>query len=445
MATASIPPFPPDPLRLRRRLGLQGAGFGLLLLTAFAAAVYWGIAAERRQNLRGEVSQLAAAAAAQLPLVSHEIQEEGNARKFRNDREVVALVERRSQRVQWFDAAGQLLLQEGQLPLPGAAALPPSAGGRQWQHWRDGLSLLQPVYTRRRDRPAASARLTGYVRVALATAPLEQELGRLRRGLLLGGITAVIVALMVGRRLLLQAFLPLQRQVEALERFTADASHELRHPLTLLRTLLASQPVPPGPLLQRLDAIAASMAGLLNDLLFLARQEQRLTAGPTPGDGWYRFDLLELLEDQLRACAALPGTAAVRLELQAPAAVPELPVRGQPEQLQRLFTNLLLNAIRFSAPGGVVVVRVRRQAGRLRIEVCDQGPGIAAQHRQAVFERFWSLDPAGDSAAGAVPTTAHSGLGLPIARAIARRHGGELSLMCADPGACVFLVELPAV
>lgn len=444
MATASIPPFPPDPLRLRRRLGLQGAGFGLLLLAAFAAAVYWGIAVERRQSLRGEVSQLAAAAAAQLPLVSHEIQEEGNARKFRNDREVVALVERRSQRVQWFDAAGRLLLQEGQLPLPGAAALPPPAGGRQWRHWRDGLSLLQPVYTRRRDRPAAAPRLTGYVQVALATAPLEQELGRLRRGLLLGGITAVIVALLVGRRLLLQAFLPLQRQVEALERFTADASHELRHPLTLLRTLLASQPAPAGSLLQRLDAIAASMAGLLNDLLFLARQEQRLTAGPTPGDGWCRFDLLELLEDQLRACAALPRAAAVRLELQPPAADPELPVRGQPEQLQRLFTNLLLNAIRFSAPGGLVAVRVCRQAGRLRIQVCDQGPGIAARHRQAVFERFWSLDPAGESAAGVVPTAPHSGLGLPIARAIARRHGGELSLVSADPGACVFLVELPA-
>jgi signal transduction histidine kinase len=119
-------------------------------------------------------------------------------------------------------------------------------------------------------------------------------------------------------------------------------------------------------------------------------------------------------------------------------------VHGQPEQLQRLFTNLLLNAIRFSPPGGVVVVSVRRQLGRLRIQVSDQGPGIALHHRQAVFERFWTLDPAGESDATASSTAAHSGLGLPIARAIARRHGGELSLVSGEPGACMFLVELPA-
>ena len=76
----------PDPLRLRRLLGVQGLGFALLLLTAFAAAVYWGIAGARQESLRAETRQLAATAAAQLPLISHEFSEDGNARKFRNDR-----------------------------------------------------------------------------------------------------------------------------------------------------------------------------------------------------------------------------------------------------------------------------------------------------------------------------------------------------------------------
>ncbi len=417
----------PDPLRLRRRLGLQGAAFGLLLLSAFAAALYWGIAAERRQNLRAEVAQLAAAAASQLPLISHEVQEVGNTRKFRNDREVVTLVSRRRQRVQWLDASGRLLLEEGQLTLPARG------DGGPWQQWPGGISLRQPVYTRQRHGLAEAPRLAGYVRVALATGPVEQELERLRRGLLLGGITAVIVALMVGRRLLRQAFLPLQRQVEALERFSAEVSHELRHPLTLLRTLVASQPAPLSPLLQRLDAIAAAMTELLNDLLFLARQEQG-----RPGGGWRRFDLLELLEDQLAACMPLARQAQLELALHPDPGVPDLPVWGQPEQLQRLFANLLLNAIRFSPPGSVVQLTARQQAGRLTICVADQGPGIAAPHRQAVFERFWTLEPAGAGSGS------HSGLGLPIARAIARRHGGELSLVAAEPGQCVFQVELPA-
>ena len=432
MVTASTPPSPPDPLRLRRRLGLQGIGFGLLLLVAFASAVYWGIAAERRQNLRAEARQLAAAAATQLPLISHEQQEVGNARKFRNDREVVALAERRSQRVQWRDPAGLLLQQEGDLVLPAWPAAAPSGGDAlRWQDWPGGIALLQPVYTR--PRSGGAPQLAGSVRVGLATTALQEELARLRRGLLLGGITAVIVALMVGRRLLAQAFQPLQQQVWALERFSADASHELRHPLTLLRTLVAAEPQPHGPLLQRIDATAASMADLLNDLLFLARAEQR--EGPAaPGDGWCRFDLLELLDDALARCAPLAEPQGLRLQLQVlEPADAELPVRGQPEQLLRLFTNLLLNAIRFSPPGGCVQLTAVRQGGRLRVRIQDQGPGVAEEHRQAIFDRFWSHGPG-----------SHTGLGLPIARAIARRHGGELSLESADPGRCVLLVDLPA-
>lgn len=457
LATASTPPSLPDPLRLRRRLGLQGVAFGLLLLTVFAASLYGGIAAERRQNLRLEAGRLAASAASQLPLISHELAEVGNARKFRNDREVVVQGDPRRQRVQWFDAAGRLLVQEGRLPLPAAAtpaassaahssANAPAAASGRWQQWPGGISLLQPVLTRPRDQRAGAPQLAGFVRVGLSTAPVELELARLRRGLLLGGVTTVIVALMVGRRLLRQAFLPLQRQVEALERFSADASHELRHPLTLLRTLLAAEPAPLSPLLARVDAIAASMAALLGDLLFLARQEQRLTPGGLPGEGWCRFDLLELLEDQLAGCAPLARAAGVALELRPPLECRELPVRGQPDQLQRLITNLLLNAIRFSPPAATVRLAADRQAGRLRITVADQGPGIAPRHRQAIFERFWSLDPGATAAAGPRGQAGggHSGLGLPIARSIARRHGGDLTLLAAAPGHCVFLVDLPA-
>ena len=434
MAIASTPATLTDPLRLRRRLGVQGSAFGLLLLAVFSAAVYWGIAAERRENLRAEARQLAASAAAQLPLISHEAHEEGNARKFRNDREVLPLEGRRRQRVQWFDAAGRLLLEEGQLDLPAGSlgGLAPAWRGAPWQHWRGGLSLHQPVYTRLR-RASSQPQLSGFVRVAVATEPLDQELARLRRGLLLGGISAVIVALMVGRGLLNQAFLPLQRQVEALQRFSADASHELRHPLTLVRTLLASQPAPLPPLLVRLDGIAAAMAALLDDLLFLARQDP--AAAPLLAERWCRFDLLELLEDQLASCRPLAAAAGLALRLEA-AGASELPVRGQSEQLARLFTNLLVNAIRFSPPGGQVVLRPRVLGGRLQVAVIDQGPGIAAAHREAVFERFWRLDRSGEAG--------HSGLGLPIARAIARSHGGELSLAEAEPGHCVFLVELPA-
>jgi len=424
----------PDPLRLRRLLGVQGLGFALLLLTAFAAAVYWGIAGERQESLRAETRQLAATAASQLPLISHEFSEDGNARKFRNDREVVELPQGRVQRVQWFDPRGRLLVEEGALRLPpaGLAAQP------RWQRWAGGIGLWQPVFTRPRQGDGARPQLAGFVQVGLSTQPAEQELARLRRGLLLGGIAAVIVALVVGRRMLRAAFLPLQKQVQALERFTADASHELRHPLTLLRTWVAADPGGASPLLQRIDAQAAQMARLLNDLLFLARQDQGVSEGPLPLGGWRRFDLLDLLDDLMAACTPGADAAAVQLALDLPAGLATVPLRGQPEHLQRLFTNLLLNAIRFSPPGGSVRVQVALHAGRAGVEVVDQGPGIPPQHRAMVFERFWrtSPDAAGQSAG-------HSGLGLPIARAIARRHGGEVRLVAAESGHCVLAVDLP--
>jgi signal transduction histidine kinase len=224
----------------------------------------------------------------------------------------------------------------------------------------------------------------------------------------------------------------------ALEHFGAEVSHELRHPLTLLRTLVAAEPEPHHPLLVRIDAIAASMTTLLNDLLFLARQGAE-GAGAGPAEGWQRFDLLELLDDLLAAYGPMAAASRLHLRLEpetaSPLATPQLHVRGQPEQLQRLFTNLLLNAIRFSPAGGQVRLQVRRQGSRLRITVIDAGPGIAPEHRQLVFERFWSHG---------MPAGSHSGLGLPIARAIARRHGGEISLVAAGAGHCAFLVDLPA-
>jgi signal transduction histidine kinase len=442
---------------LRRRLGLQGAGFALLLLSAFAAAVYWGIAGERQEDLRAETRQLAATAASQLPLISHEFSEEGNVRKFRNDREVVDLDHHRAQRVRWFDPRARLLLEEGRLAMP-AASPPPQRSN--WQFWPGGLSLWQPVYTLRRRGAAGRPQLAGYVQVGLSDRAAAAELERLRRGLLLGGIAAVIVALVLGRRMLRQAFLPLQRQVLALERFTADTSHELRHPLTLLRTLVASADPQASPLLRRIDALAAQMGQLLNDLLFLARQEQGVSEGAVPLGGWCRFDLLELLDDLLSAYGPEAARRGVRLRLEPPAGLAELPLRGQPEQLQRLFTNLLLNAIRFSPEGGLVRVRPRPVASRLRVELIDQGPGIAAPNRERVFERFWREAPARSSLARAPEDgsghsghsghsgnsghSVHSGLGLPIARAIARRHGGEVSVAAGDPGHSVLLVDLPA-
>ncbi len=429
-ATGSPSPLPPDPLRLKQRLLLQGGGFALLLLTAFSGSLYWGIVQQREDDQRTELGQIAAGAAAQLPLVLHEAKEVESPLKFRSTPSSLAIAGLDQQRLQWFDRAGRLQGEQGHLALPPLRR----QGDRwrseaQWQRWPGGLSLWQPVVTRNTAGPTATASLSGYVRVARSDQASRRDLQRLQKGVLLGWVVTVLAALLVGRRMLRSAFAPLQQQLEALQRFTADASHELRHPLTAMRTLLAAVPEPerqrpPFPW-QELDRLSRAMGEQLDDLLLLARQEQ--------GEGSQHFDLLELLEDLIDRYGPQATQRSIRLRLSPDPASSKLPISGHPEQLQRLFTNLLLNAIRHSPEGGTVSVEVTPSPQRLRVAVVDGGPGIAAGERERVFERYWRGSDQGG----------HSGLGLAIARSIAQRHGGELRLGESQPGRCVLLVELP--
>lgn len=440
MATGSIPPLPPDPLQLRRRLALQGGGFALLLLAAFSGSLYWGIASQRQEDQRTELRQLAGSAAAQLPLIAHETREAEGSAKFRAGPRRIALPVLQQQRLQWFDAEGSLLSEQGSLavpPLPGRPRNPPAAArglrvaaGPLWQRWPGGMSLLQPV--------DSQAERLGYVRVALSDQAARADLLRLQRGLLLGGVVTVLAALLVGRRMLRSAFLPLQRQVSALQRFTADASHELRHPLTALRTQLAAVPEPlrqqPALAWGELDGLCRRMGELLDDLLLLARQEQAGLDQPLAAGDLQSFDLLELLEDLLRCTGPQAAARSLRLQLSPDPASHAVPVHGQSEALLRLFTNLLENALRHSPEGGTVAVQVQAADRQIQVSVADQGPGIPLHDREQVFERFWSGSDRGG----------HSGLGLAIGRAIARRHGGELRLGESRSGCCELVVELPA-
>jgi signal transduction histidine kinase len=336
--------------------------------------------------------------------------------------------------VRWFDGQGRLVRQQGDLRLP--APPPPELRQRlQWRRWPGGLRLWQPVRTRSLTA-GGPLRHSGYVEVGISDHELESELARMRRGLLLGTICAALVALALGRRLLKSALAPLQAQVAALQRFMADASHELRHPLTMVRTLVATT-LPEsesGEVLARIDAVAARMGRLLDDLLLLARHEQGVGEGRVLRRRWRRFDLLDLLDDLRSLHAAAAAERQLQLVLEAPS-LQAVPVEGQPDHLERLFTNLLSNALRHSPAGGVVRLAVNLQGTWVKVEVVDQGSGIPAGLQEKVFERFWQ--------GGGVSREGSAGLGLAIARAIARAHGGELRVADGRPGRCSLEVRLP--
>lgn len=211
----------------------------------------------------------------------------------------------------------------------------------------------------------------------------------------------------------------LDRSVRRQRQFVADASHELRSPLAALRTPLEVACAHP----ERVDWPDVA-AGTLEDLERLERLTSDLLAlarlDGTPRTEGSALDLGELVRETLRHRA--PGRVEWEVDL-----ADGVVVDGHRSHLARLLTNLVDNAERHAERGARIGLRV--EAGRAHLDVTDDGPGIAAESREYVFERFARLDSArGRDEGGA-------GLGLALAREIAALHGGTLGLAESDRGA----------
>ncbi|MER5402074.1 HAMP domain-containing sensor histidine kinase [Streptomyces sp. NPDC002599] len=216
----------------------------------------------------------------------------------------------------------------------------------------------------------------------------------------------------------------LEAAVDRQRRFVADASHELRSPIASLRTQLEVGSAYP----QLLDVPGAvkdteRLQHLAADLLLLAR----LDAGERPGQG--PVDLGELVREE----AGHRPSDRTPVSFHADG---ELHVTGSRGQLARVIGNLLDNAQRHARDG--VVVRVGRRGDRIVLTVVDDGGGVPASERERIFERFVRLDDARARDEGG------AGLGLAIARDVARRHGGTLTAGEAPSGGALFELSLPA-
>ncbi|MEV8090335.1 sensor histidine kinase [Streptomyces nigra] len=210
----------------------------------------------------------------------------------------------------------------------------------------------------------------------------------------------------------------LESSVERQRRFVADASHELRSPIASLRTQLEVGAAHPE--LLDLDGAVTDtvrLQTLAADLLLLAR----LDAGERPGDA--RFDLGALAREHAEGRAGVTVTAE------------EVRVTGSRAQVGRVLTNLLDNARRHAR--SEVTVGVRAEGEWAVVAVADDGDGVPEADRERVFERFVRLDEARSRDDGG------AGLGLAIARDVAVRHGGTLTVGRAPAGGALFELRLP--
>lgn len=207
--------------------------------------------------------------------------------------------------------------------------------------------------------------------------------------------------------------------------FLSDVSHELRTLLTGLRAITETLLRDEGSRAERETAYVqlireTQRAGrLVDDLLTMARLDTGMSLDLEP------VDLTNVLTQEAERTRQLAPHAAISVHIDNPPRARPPAVQADPVRLGQILTNLLDNARRAAGPTGTITIHAARHHDTWQIDTTDSGPGIPEQHQEAIFNRLVRLDPSRSRHTGGF------GLGLPIARALARAHGGELS--CTPP------------
>ncbi len=232
----------------------------------------------------------------------------------------------------------------------------------------------------------------------------------------------------------------LEASFEQQRRFMADASHELRTPVAILRgetevTLSQAERTPEEyrETLAILRDESQRLARIIEDLFTLTRADA----------GQYPLTLRDAYLDEIASEAlvrarslALPKNIVLTSAIE-----PDLPIHADEALLARMLLNLLDNAIKYSPPRSTVTLACRRDGNHYIISVSDNGPGIPLDLQPLIFDRFFRVDKARSRSEG---DSAGAGLGLSISRWIAEAHEGQLELKRSDSHGSTFSVTLPA-
>jgi two-component system, OmpR family, sensor histidine kinase ChvG len=224
----------------------------------------------------------------------------------------------------------------------------------------------------------------------------------------------------------------LRGHLSFVEALASDVSHELKNPLASIRSateLLAEveDPAQRRRFLSLVEREVARMGRLLSAVREASRIDARLE-----DEERSTVDLRALVDGVLEGYRVRTA-GDVAFELRCEEA--SLPVHAAPDRLTQVLENLLDNAVSFSPAGGTIRVALDRQEGTIRATISDDGPGVAPEHAEKIFQRFFSYRPGRDQ-------NGHVGLGLPIAKAILEGHRGTIRVL-AQPNGAAFEVRLP--
>jgi signal transduction histidine kinase len=407
----------PTPLaRLRLQLTLWYAGIFVSILGALGGGLF--LAVRHRMSLNLDAS-LKAATAALIRAARVRETEQAAARGVVADAVDELYVPDRS--LYLVDAAGNPI-KPAQAPdwVRDAAREAAQAG----QAHRDFETPDDHVVRLHAERFTGGSGKAYVAAVVADRLELEREYASLIRAF--GGAAFIALLLVAGGGYVLvrKSTSPIEQSMERTRRFMADAAHQLRTPITILRTraeVAAAQerdPARDAATFQAIERETARAGEIVGELLTLARAD----AGerPTARGTLYLDDTAAGAVDAARTLAARKQ---VRLEV---GAFEEAKVVGDPALLRQLLLIVLDNAVKFTPAGGRVRLDVSAHNGRAAVVVTDTGVGIPAADLPHVFERFYRGDAAGREPEGA-------GLGLAIARWIADIHGAQIEI-ASEPG-----------
>lgn len=219
--------------------------------------------------------------------------------------------------------------------------------------------------------------------------------------------------------------------------FVANASHELKTPITAIRGL--SETVVDDPdvdratlqqYMQRIHSQSLRLSHLITDLMTISRLE----ADQGKAD-FTRINMNDLIRRAMVSATAAAEAKHHRTDLQLPEE--KIEVYGDRQNLSQLADNLIDNAIKYTPEGGYIKVRLQRDQAEMVLEVEDNGIGISPQYQERVFERFYRVDKARSQSMGG------TGLGLSIVRNIAEKHDGQVAVRSQVGRGSVFIFRMP--
>lgn len=313
--------------------------------------------------------------------------------------------------------------------------LPETPGKIEWQTLQnqEGERFHQislPLHT-------IDRKVWGYLQVGRSLREVDRRLAALQNMLLIGLPISVVLVGLSSWWLSGLAMRPVQQSYQQMQQFTADAAHELRTPITaILATIDSVLRMPTISETESREAFTTAerqvsrFLGMVKDLLLLSRLEQHtLTFQPQT------LCLNDLMLDLIDEFTALAEVSNLALSEQIQTNKP-LEIVADEDQIYRLLSNLVINAIRYT-PSGKVTLKLYQERDQAVIQVQDTGIGIAAEDLLHVFDRFYRVDSDRSRNSGG------TGLGLAIAKAIIETHNGSIQVQSQIGSGSTFIVRLP--